>query len=275
MPEKTVLITGCSERGVGAALAKAFRAKGYHVTLRNMAKAGSLAGMDGVDLLELEVTSTESIQQCAKAVEKRTGGSLDVLVNNAGVTECSPLLDVPLDQTKMLYDVNVWSIVAMAQAFAPMLIKAQGVIVKISSVVTKLTSAWSGIYNSSKAAETVLSETLRLELEPLGVRVITVMLRAVETGIFDDVDDLELPEMSYYHKARDFIDRQRKGLIYTTKQDVTATNIVRDIVSGRTSYICLGAQSSLCWWLLKLLPEKVLISMLNSDNGLAEIRRGK
>ncbi|KAK9482626.1 hypothetical protein V1527DRAFT_475748 [Lipomyces starkeyi] len=277
MLEKTVLITGCSQGGVGAALVKAFRAKGYHVfaTLRNMAKAGSLAGMDGVDLLELEVTSNESIQQCAKAVAKRTGGSLDVLVNNAGATYCIPLLDAPLDEAKKLYNLNVWSIVAMTQAFVPMLIRAKGVIANISSIAAKLTFAWSGIYNSSKAAETVLSETLRLELEPLGVRVVTVMLGAVDTGIFADIDDLALPENSYYHIARDFIDRQRKGLIYTTKQnrDVTAKNLVHDIVSGRSSYIWRGALSSLSWWLMSFLPDRLITSMMNSDNGLAEIRR--
>lgn len=146
MPEKTVLITGCSEGGFGAAIAKAFRAKGYHVfaTLRNIAKAGPLAQLDGIEILELEVTSSESIQQCAKIVEKRTGGSLDVLVNNAGGGFGMPLLDTSLDKAKQCYDLNVWGPLAVTQAFAPMVVKSRGVVVNISSVAAKCNFAWSG-----------------------------------------------------------------------------------------------------------------------------------
>jgi NAD(P)-dependent dehydrogenase (short-subunit alcohol dehydrogenase family) len=146
MSEKTVLITGCSDGGLGAAMAKAYRARGFRVfaAVRNIAKAGSLSEIKGIEILELEVTSEESIRQCAKAVEKLTGGSLDILVNNAGVCIIMPLLDTSLDEAKKLYDVDVWGILAMAQAFAPMLIKAKGVMCNISSVSGELIFAWSG-----------------------------------------------------------------------------------------------------------------------------------
>jgi NAD(P)-dependent dehydrogenase (short-subunit alcohol dehydrogenase family) len=109
-----------------------------------MAKAGSLAGIQGIEILELEVTLEESVRQCAKAVEKLTGGSLDILVNNAGTAIIMPLLDVSIDDAKKMFDTNVWAILAMAQAFAPMLIKAKGVICNISSVSCELVFAWMG-----------------------------------------------------------------------------------------------------------------------------------
>lgn len=144
---KTVLITGCSDGGLGAAMAKVYRTKGFRVfaTLRNEAKAGSLATLDGIEIVELEVTSVESIRQCAGAVAKRTGGTLDVLVNNAGVNAIVPLLDASLDDAKKVYDTNVWSILAMAQAFAPMLIKARGIMCNISSVSSEMVFAWAGM----------------------------------------------------------------------------------------------------------------------------------
>lgn len=58
-------------------------------------------------ILELEVTSQTSIKECAQEVEKRTGGTLDVLVNNAGADFVIPLLDTSIDEAKKLYDLNV------------------------------------------------------------------------------------------------------------------------------------------------------------------------
>ena len=143
---KTVLITGCSNGGLGAAMAKVYRSKGFRVfaTLRNKAKVGDLDEVDGIEILELEVTSVESIQQCANIVAKCTGDTLDILVNNAGVGTARPLLDTSLNDAKKMYDTNVWSILAMAQAFSPMLIKARGTMCNISSVSGEIVFAWQG-----------------------------------------------------------------------------------------------------------------------------------
>lgn len=135
--KKTVLITGCSDGGIGAALARAFLSQNYHVfaTLRNTSKAGSLANTPGVEILELEVTSQESISKCVKLVSDRTGSSLDVLINNAGADFVMPLLDVDVQEARKLFDLNVWSILTMTQAFTPMLLKTKGCICNIASIM--------------------------------------------------------------------------------------------------------------------------------------------
>lgn len=144
--KKTVLITGCSQGGIGEHLCRVFHEKGYYVfaTLRSPAKAGSLSQLEHLEVVPLEVTSAESIQSAAATVAKRTNGSLDVLVNNAGADFVTPLLDVNLDEAKRLYDINVWSIVATAQAFAPMLIKAKGTMCNISSTAACMPFAYAG-----------------------------------------------------------------------------------------------------------------------------------
>jgi 1-acylglycerone phosphate reductase len=151
MAKKTVLITGCSAGGIGAAMTKAFTDLDYHVfaTLRDTAKAGPLAQMANVEILQLEVTSRESIEQCVLEVQSRTGGTLDVLVNNAGADFVIPLLDASIEEAKKLYDVNVWSILATTQAFAPLLIKAKGTVCNISSIVATMPLAWGGKYMHS------------------------------------------------------------------------------------------------------------------------------
>ncbi|KAJ6002479.1 hypothetical protein N7451_005026 [Penicillium sp. IBT 35674x] len=278
---KSVLITGCSHGGLGAAMAKVYRAKGFQVfaTIRNKAKAGSLAEIDGIEIVELEVTSVESIRQCASAVAKHTGGTLDVLVNNAGVSAIVPLLDASLDDAKRVYDTNVWSIVAMAQAFAPMLIKAKGIMCNVSSVSGELVFAWAGVYSSSRSAGTRISETLRLEMAPLGVRVVTVILGGVQTSGNDPVNiaDLELPPNSHYRKVTAVIDRHKKTMVYPNKQnvDIAAKNVVEDVLRGGRIFIRRGQASTLSWLCNTFLPYGLFTSMINQDSALDEVGFGE
>jgi 1-acylglycerone phosphate reductase len=83
---KSVLITGCSKGGIGDALAQEFHSKGLRVfaTARNLQKVKHLKEL-GLDVLELDVTSKESIRLAVAAVEKETNRKLDFLVNNAGM----------------------------------------------------------------------------------------------------------------------------------------------------------------------------------------------
>ena len=85
MPQKTVLITGCSEGGIGDALAKEFHKKGVRVfaTARNLTKVEHLKAL-GLDILPLDVTDEASIKAAVESVKAITGGTLDILVNNSG-----------------------------------------------------------------------------------------------------------------------------------------------------------------------------------------------
>ena len=83
---ETALITGCSKGGIGDALAQEFYHKGVRVfaTARDLSKIQHLKSI-GLDILELDVTSEESIQDAVKYIQKETGGKLNYLVNNAGM----------------------------------------------------------------------------------------------------------------------------------------------------------------------------------------------
>ncbi|RAK99294.1 putative short-chain dehydrogenases/reductase [Aspergillus ibericus CBS 121593] len=274
---KTVLITGCSDGGLGAAMVRVYHAKGFRVfaALRNQAKAGSLAEIEGIEIVQLEVTSVESIQQCAKIIAKHTGGSLDILVNNAGISAIVPLLDASLDDAKRVYDTNVWSIVAMAQAFAPMLMKAKGTMCNLSSVSGEMVFAWAGVYSSSRSAGTRISETLRLEMAPLGVRVVTVVLGGVQTSGNNpaNIPDLQLPPGSYYHKVIAVIDRHKKTMNHPNKQniEIAAKNVVEDLLSERGNFIRRGQASTLSWFCNTFLPYRFFTWMINRESALGEI----
>ena len=145
-PRRTALVTGCSEGGLGYALAKAFANEGFHVfaTVRNPSTA-NLPRDDHIEVLPLEVTSQGSIDECVAKVKETTGRrGLDILVNNAGVGFIMPLLDTDIEDSKKLFDVNVWGVLAVTQAFAPMLIEARGTVLNISSLAGAVRMAWQG-----------------------------------------------------------------------------------------------------------------------------------
>jgi NAD(P)-dependent dehydrogenase (short-subunit alcohol dehydrogenase family) len=85
MSKKTVLITGCSEGGIGSSLALEWHNQGYRVfaTARRLEAMETLAKA-GIELLAMDVTDPESLRKTAEQVSEKTGGTLDVLVNNAG-----------------------------------------------------------------------------------------------------------------------------------------------------------------------------------------------
>lgn len=147
--KKTVLITGCTTGGIGWAMAKVFHARGYYVfaTVRggNASKALGLSELGDVEILDVEVTDTESIARAKEVVAKRTGGRLDVLVNNAGIEFVCPLLDLDIAEAKKLFDVNVWGPLAMVQAFAPLLVASKGIVSNQTSIAAVLPLVWSGM----------------------------------------------------------------------------------------------------------------------------------
>ena len=146
MSRRTALITGCSEGGLGAAIAEAFHEKGFHVfaTARTTSKAASLA-RDGIEILPLDVTSDDSVAKCLETIKAKTGGKLDVLVNNAGYGILLPLLDTPLDKAQGVFDTNLWGTFRMSKAFAPLLIARKGAILNICSIAAAVPFAFQGM----------------------------------------------------------------------------------------------------------------------------------
>jgi NAD(P)-dependent dehydrogenase (short-subunit alcohol dehydrogenase family) len=114
----------------------AFQKHGYHVfaTARNPEKMSKLRGLPNVSLLTLDVLDPTHIADAVDFVAKETGGTLSYLVNNAGRNHYMPLLDDNTEDGRRIYDTNVWGPMAVTREFAPLLIKAEGTLVFITSV---------------------------------------------------------------------------------------------------------------------------------------------
>ncbi len=187
--QELVVVTGASS-GIGAATARELAGRGFHVL------AGVRRSQDGdalraanLEPLMLDITDEAGIaalvQRIANDPECRR---LRALVNNAGMAMNAPLETYPLSEWRRLFDVNLFGQVAMMQALLPALIESRGTIVNVSSVGGKVAMATYGPYAGTKFALEAVSDSLRRELEPLGVKVVVIEPGAVNTRMLGEVD---------------------------------------------------------------------------------------
>jgi 1-acylglycerone phosphate reductase len=237
---QTVLITGCSEGGIGDALCREFHARGARVfaTARNLSKVSHLSAL-GIEVIALDVSSPrETIVSGAVAeVSRRTGGPLDILVNNAGGGYQIPLLDADLDEARRLFDVNVWGVLAVTQAFAPLLIESAIAgraprVVNIGSIVSRTNPPWQGIYNASKGALFCINDTLRLELKPMGIKVLHVVTGGVATKFYNNATGQVLPSSSAYAPVATTLEGNIAGHRAREAQTCTAEQYARKVVGN-------------------------------------------
>ncbi|KAE8349810.1 hypothetical protein BDV28DRAFT_140433 [Aspergillus coremiiformis] len=182
---KTVLITGCSPGGIGNALAREFHQQGLRVlaTARDAGTLGDLAALS-IETLSLVVDDPTSVQSCYVEVRKMLDDKgLDYLVNNAGRNYTVPAMEVDLAEARATFETNLFSVINICQTFLPLLKKAKGTIVQIGSIAGVIPYVFGSVYNASKAALHSFSDTLRVELAPFGVNVITVITGGVQSRI--------------------------------------------------------------------------------------------
>ncbi|KAI9050523.1 hypothetical protein LZ554_005684 [Drepanopeziza brunnea f. sp. 'monogermtubi'] len=247
---KSVLITGCSPGGIGHALAREFHAKGLHViaTARSKDAIEDLEAM-GMSTLGLEVTNADSIEEARGEVERITGGKLDILVNNAGRNCTIPALDADLDDARACFETNLFAVMALTQSFIPLLIAAKGLILNIGSVAAVTPYVFGSVYNASKAALHSWSETLRLEIEPFGVRVLVVVTGGVKSRIART--ERALPAGSLYVEIdADFQRRVKHSQEGAMAADVYAQGVVKEALRSGWATKKLywrGNKSGLIW----------------------------
>jgi len=163
---KTVMITGCSS-GFGLEIARHFLDRDWQVvaTMRTP-RTDLLPASSRLRVVALDVTDADSVRAAIAAA-----GPIDALVNNAGVGLINPLEAVSMDAIRAVFETNTLGTIAMTQAVLPaMRARRAGVIVNVTSTVTLAPRPLLSVYTGSKAAVNAFTESLALELEPLGIR---------------------------------------------------------------------------------------------------------
>jgi NAD(P)-dependent dehydrogenase (short-subunit alcohol dehydrogenase family) len=190
--EKIALITGSSS-GIGLLTAVELASRGYRVvaTMRNLDRrpfleqAVTTAGVAAkLDVRQLDITAIESIPGVVEAVT-RDYGRIDVLVNNAGFPMAGFAEDIALPELREQFETNFFGHVAVTKAVLPtMRAQRSGHVIMISSIAGRSAAPSLGSYAASKFALEGWSESLRIEMHSIGIRVVLVEPGAYDTDIW-------------------------------------------------------------------------------------------
>ena len=185
---KNVLITGCST-GLGRSTALMLAASGWRVFagVRKTADAKSLQAEAEGELvpLQFDVAKPDSLAQAIETLRKATGGELHGLINNAGVYLGGPLELMKPEEIELTFAVNVTGLLAVTRSCLPMLRAAEGRIVNVSSISGLIAMPGVSVYAGSKHAVEAITDALRIELHPFGVKVVAVEPGGIKTPIWD------------------------------------------------------------------------------------------
>jgi NAD(P)-dependent dehydrogenase (short-subunit alcohol dehydrogenase family) len=272
-----VVITGTSS-GIGRASALLLARSGFRVFagVRKPADGAALQAEAGEAVVPiiLDVTDAASIAAAAAEVPRRLErGPLTGVVNVAGVGMAGPIEYVTPAELRGLFEVDVFGQVAVIQAFLPLIRQARGRIVNISSVGAHIAMPFGGALGAAKSALGILSDALRLELRPFGVRVCTIEPGAINTpAVEKTLGDVEgriaqlPPEGAKRYGAmwRAFTRRA-----YAMERDGSPPEVVARVVlqalttpNPRPRYV-VGKHARLLTTLSRVLPDRELDAVRN------------
>lgn len=272
MGQRTALVTGASS-GIGLATARLLAERGTRVWggVRRTEDELTVRAA-GARPVRLDVTDPATVAAAADGVLTATGGRLDLLVNNAGITVALPLEEVTDEDLERQLEVNVLGLHRVTRTFIPALREAGGRIVQISSTSGRLAAPLLGPYVASKFAVEGYSEALRMELRPLGVHVVVVEPGPVATPIWEkgkaaapDPDDL-LPH--YRQRGRETLAAVEKRVAEAFPPEVVARTVFRAATARRprARYLTAVAPAErLVTWLAPVLPGRVVDAIVDSE----------
>lgn len=179
--QKTALVTGASA-GIGEATVKRLIQDGWKVyaAARRLDRMEPLRRL-GAELLPLDLTDDASIVAAVETI-RTTAGRIDLLVNNAGYGSYGALEDVPMEEARRQVEVNLFGLARLCQLTTPLMRAQQsGTIVNVTSIGGKFGEPFGSWYHATKFAVEGLSDCLRMELRPFGIRVVVIEPGGIRT----------------------------------------------------------------------------------------------
>lgn len=238
--KRSVVITGAGS-GIGNACARLLGKAGWNV----FAGVRTQADVDRMKQdppqntfpIQIDITSSESLQRAAKIVTERLDGrELWALVNNAGISIAGPLEFLPLEKLRYQLEVNLIGQIAAVQSFLPLIRKARGRIVNISSISGVISPPFTGPYAASKHALEGITDALRMELRPWGIRVSLIEPGEISTPIWTKTRDSARKMLAEY--SSDAVQLYSPGFeiidklnVHGTSPDVVACAVMHAIES--------------------------------------------
>jgi NAD(P)-dependent dehydrogenase (short-subunit alcohol dehydrogenase family) len=242
MSEQSVLITGCSS-GIGLASAREMKARGWRVfaTARKPEDIARLKQQEGVESLYLDYAEPQSIAAAADHVLAATDGRLTALFNNGGYGQPGAVEDLKPHVFRAQFEANVFGWHDLTARVIPaMRANGGGRIVFCSSVLGLIAAPYRGAYCASKFAIEALADTLRVELQETGIKIVLIepgpiATRFVEHAIEAYRRNVDLEASAHRHIYRARIARMEEGGKQTFKlgPEAVAAKLVHALESAR------------------------------------------
>ncbi|GAT34049.1 short-chain dehydrogenase [Terrimicrobium sacchariphilum] len=176
-----ILVTGASS-GIGLATAQLLSKSGYRV-FAGVRTLSDRSIQENLSEIELDVSDEASIRAAVQKMEHELeGAGLAGLINNAGIADVAPIEFHPVRNFRAVFEVNVFGLVAVTQAFLPLLHRAQGRIVNMGSIGGLITIPFGATLCASKHAVEAISDCMRLELYPAGIHVTCLQPASINSG---------------------------------------------------------------------------------------------
>lgn len=249
---KVAVITGASA-GIGRATAEYFAERGYRVV--NLSRRAA----EGIESIPCDVTDAAAVKDAFAKVHEQCG-SIDVVICNAGMGISGSIEDTPEVQARKIFDVNFFGVLNTVQAALPYLRgQGGGRILTVSSVAAKLALPFQSMYSATKAAVTSLTDALRLEAAPFGVKVSSVLPGDVRTDFTSSREKNPADNGAYGERVTASVERMEKDEQNGMSPRVIAKLLFRlATVKNPPVYVVGGKSYSLFVVLSKILPARLV-----------------
>ena len=267
---KAVVITGAST-GIGEACALYLDKLGFHIFagVRRQADGEALQrkASERLTPIFVDVAKQASIESAFQQVSGDVGSNGIVgLVNNAGIAVGGPLEFLPLEELRKLLEINVIGQLAVTQAFLPLLRLGRGRVINMSSISGRVAMPFLGPYASSKFALEALTDSLRLELKPWGIDVVSIQPGAIATPIWEkSLAKAEQISNNLPAKAHNLYGERlaaiKESVKETAKHGVPAEEVARVVAQAlvarrpKIRYL-VGNDAKMGAFLVKILPDR-------------------
>lgn len=275
---KQVLVTGASG-GLGYGLVQSLCEKGHRVwaTVRKPEVMQSLQSKfpQLLTIVKLDMTNSTDVDRIFTEIHSQYDSNKEfILVNNAGIAVGSPVESLPIDEWRNLYEINLFGPIRLIQKFLPLIRKTKGRIINVGSISGRISTPFLAPYSSSKFALRSLTDCLRREVLPLGVKVILIEPGPTKTNIWSkSLEHGQELETKMSEDIRAVYGKQvqslRSGVEKTAKNAIAVEVVVSRMIDAIESqnpklYYLVGKNICLLSLMARFMPTRILDKLLMS-----------